>query len=343
MPATCPARQSSAQSILRSWFAPAWRLVCVTTMISVILIADVRSQAEYPVRPVRLIMPFGAGGIADLQARIVAAELGKRLGQQVVVENQPAGFGIPAAKAVLSAPPEGYALALFANGTATSVSLVRDLTFDPVRDFAPVANLVYFDFLMAVNAKSRYRSIADVVAAARERPGTLNFGTTARGSSSNLAAELVRLTAGINVTVVPYRNPADLTVALLRGDVDMVLDTYALLKPTIEDGKARAIATTGTKRSATTPNVPTAQEGGLAGFEVTSWQGLFVRAGTPAVVIERLNRELRSVVAQDDVKDRLLQLGLEARSGTPEELGSRLKSDIEKWAKVIAQAGIEKR
>lgn len=307
------------------------------------VLASAHAQSDYPTRPLRLIIPFGAGGIADIQSRIVAGELGKRLGQQVVVENQPAGLGIPAAKAVLSAPPDGYALALFANGTATSVSLVADLTFDPVRDFAPVANLIYFDFLLAANASSPYRSLSDVVTAARARPGALNFGTTARGSSSNLAAELLRLTAGISATVVPYRNPADLTVALLRGDADLVLDTYALLKPAIDDGKARAIASTGPQRSPATPAVPTAQESGLAGFEVTSWQGVFVRAGTPGAVIERLNLELRAVMAQPDVQARLLQLGLEAHAGTPNELGARLKSDIDKWAKVIAQTGIEKR
>ncbi len=315
----------------------------VALLISLGLGGDAHAQSEYPTRPLRLIIPFGAGGIADIQSRIVAGELGKRLGQQVVVENQPAGLGIPAAKAVLSAPPDGYALALFANGTATSVSLIADLTFDPVRDFVPVANLIYFDFLLAANASSAFRSLADVIAAARTRPGTLNIGTTARGSSSNLAAELLRFTASIEATVVPYRNPADLTVALLRSDVDLVLDTYALLKPAIDDGKARAVASTGPTRSPATPDVPTAQESGLAGFEVASWQGVFVRAGTPAPIVERLNRELRAVVARSDVKERLLQLGLEAHAGTPEELGTRLRTDIDRWAQVIARAGIEKR
>jgi tripartite-type tricarboxylate transporter receptor subunit TctC len=171
----------------------------------------------------------------------------------------------------------------------------------------------------------------------------LNFGTTARGSSSNLAAELLKSTANINVTVVAYRNPAELTVGLLRNDVDMVLDTYALLKPAIDDGKARGLASTGAKRSPVTPNIPTANESGLPGFEVTSWQGVFARAGTPPAVIEKLNRELRAVLSDASVKERLLQVGLEAHAGTPEEMGARLKSDIDKWAKVITQAGIEKR
>jgi tripartite-type tricarboxylate transporter receptor subunit TctC len=320
-----------------------FRLICMAALLCSALSAGAYAQADYPNRPIRLVIPFGAGGIADIQARIVSAELGKRLGQQVIVDNQPAGFGIPAARAVLTAAPDGYTLALFANGTATSVSLVKDLGFDPVKDFVPVSNVIYFDFLIAVNAESPYRTLADLIGAVRERPGRLNFGATAPGGSSNLAAELVKSTANIQVTVVPYRNPAELPVALLRNDVDMVLDTYALLKPTIDDGKARGLASTGAKRSPVTPNIPTAQESGLAGFEVTSWQGVFVKAGTPAAIIERLNRELRIVLAEPSVKERLLTVGLEAHAGTPEELGARLKSDIDKWAKVIAAAGIEKR
>jgi tripartite-type tricarboxylate transporter receptor subunit TctC len=184
--------------------------------------------------------------------------------------------------------------------------------------------------------------LADFVSAARAQPGTLNIGTTARGSSSHLAAELLRLTAGINVTVVPYRNPADLPIALLRNDVAMVLDTHALLKPTMDDNQTRALATTGGKRSAALPNVPTAAEGGLTGYEVTSWNGIFAPAGTPPDVVARLNREYREILARPEVKARLLKLSLEAQASSPEELGARLKGDIEKWAKVIAQAGIEK-
>ena len=301
------------------------------------------AQADYPTRPIRLVIPFGAGGIADVHSRITAAELSKRLGQQVVVENQPAGLGIPAARAVLQAPADGHTLALFANGTATAVSLVKDLGFDPTKDFVPVANLIYFEFVVGVNANSNYRTVADIVAAAKANPGKLNIGTTARGSSSNLAAELLRLTAGINVTVVPYRNPSDLPIALMRQDVDAVLDTYALLKSSVESGAARLVASTGASRSAVFPDLPTVAESGLAGFDVTSWNAVFARADTPGPIVEKLNREIRAIQADPEIKQRLLQLGLQAYSGPPEELGNRLKSDIAKWAKVIDQAGIEKR
>jgi len=305
--------------------------------------SNAQVQADYPTRPIRLVIPFGAGGIADVHSRVTAAELSKRLGQQVVVENQPAGLGIPAARSVLQAPADGHTLALFANGTATAVSLVKDLGFDPVKDFAPVANLIYFDFVIGVNANSNYRSVADIVTAAKANPGKLNIGTTARGSSSNLAAELLRLTAAINVTVVPYRNPSDLPIALMRQDVDAVLDTYALLKSSVESGAARLVASTGAKRSAVFPELPTVAESGLAGFDVTSWNAVFARAETPAPIIEKLNREIRAIQSDPEIKQRLLQLGLQAYSGPREELGERLKSDIAKWAKVIEQAGVEQR
>jgi tripartite-type tricarboxylate transporter receptor subunit TctC len=160
------------------WLAHIARLAVVALIVAVSTLSDIAHAQNYPSRPIRLVIPFGAGGIADIQARIIAAELSKRLDQQIIVDNQPAGLGIPAARAVLSAAPDGHTLALFANGTATSVSLVNDLTFDPVRDFVPVANLIFFDYLMAVNASSGYHSVADLIAAAREKPGTLKSGRT---------------------------------------------------------------------------------------------------------------------------------------------------------------------
>jgi tripartite-type tricarboxylate transporter receptor subunit TctC len=324
------------------------RLYCRIVAYFIVVVAALtpaaaRAQADFPNRPIRLVIPFGAGGIADVHSRITAAELSKRLGQQVIIDNQPAGLGIPAARAVLQAGADGHTLALFANGTATAVSLIKDLGFDPTKDFVPVANLIYFDFIVAVNASSNYRSVGDLITAAKQNPGKLNIGTTARGSSSNLAAELLRLTAGINVTVVPYRNPSDLPIALMRQDVDVVLDTYALLKSSIEGGSVRSLASTGGKRSAVFPDLPTVSESGLAGFDVTSWNAIFARAETPAAIVQKLNTEIRTIQADPEVKQRLLQVGLEAYSGPPEELGARLKSDIEKWAKVIDQAGIEKR
>jgi tripartite-type tricarboxylate transporter receptor subunit TctC len=304
-----------------------------------------RAQSGYPTQPVRVVVPFGPGGIADTSLRIVAEELSSELGQQVVVENQPGAGGITATRnASLKAPADGYTLALLTNGTAISVPLFEKLPFDPLTDFVPVSSVAFFDFVLVTNAPSPLRSVADLVAAARAEPGGLNVGTINVGSSQNLSAELLKSTAGVDFTIVPYRQTPDLLVAVLRGDVDLMIDNYAAVKSALDDGRARAIATTGTTRSPAPAlsDVPTVQEGGIQGFEVTSWNGIFAPAGTPAEAIETMNRALHAVLAMPDVKQRMLDLGIEARASTPEELRARLASDIAKWGEVIAKAGIER-
>ena len=299
------------------------------------------AQSDYPAMPVRVVVPFGPGGIADTSLRIVAEKLTGELGQQVVVENQPGAGGITAAMNALKAPADGYTLALLTNGTAISVPLFKKLRFDPLTDFTPVSSVAFFDFVLVTNAQSPLRSVADVVAAAKAKPGGLNVGTINIGSSQNLSAELLKSTAGVDFTIVPYRQTPDLLVGMLRGDVDLMIDNYAAVKAAVDDGRARAIATTGTARTPALPDVPTVQESGVPGFEVTSWNGIFAPAGTPTEVIATLNRALHTVLAMPDVKQRMLDLGVEARASTPEELRSRLQADIAKWGEVIAKAGIE--
>jgi tripartite-type tricarboxylate transporter receptor subunit TctC len=304
-----------------------------------------RAQSGYPTQPVRVVVPFGPGGIADTSLRIVAEELSSELGQQVVVENQPGAGGITAARnASLKAPADGYTLALLTNGTAISVPLFEKLPFDPLTDFVPVSSVAFFDFVLVTNAPSPLRSVADLVAAARAEPGGLNVGTINVGSSQNLSAELLKSTAGVDFTIVPYRQTPDLLVAVLRGDVDLMIDDYAAVKSALDDGRARAIATTGTTRSPAPAlsGVPTVQESGIRGFEVTSWNGIFAPAGTPAEAVETMNRALHTVLAMPDVKQRMQDLGIEARASTPEELRARLESDSAKWGEVIAKAGIER-
>jgi tripartite-type tricarboxylate transporter receptor subunit TctC len=303
--------------------------------------AAAQAQSVYPTKPVRVVVPFGAGGIADTSLRIVAEKLSLDLGQQVIVDNQPGAGGITAATTVRKAEADGYTLALLTNGTAISVPLFQKLPFDPVTDFAPVSSVAFFDFVLVTNAQSPLRSVADVVAAARAEPGGLNVGTINIGSSQNLSAELLKSTAGVDFTIVPYRQTPDLLVAVLRGDVDLMIDNYAAVKSALDDGRARAIATTGTARSPALPDVPTVQESGIQGFEVTSWNGVFAPAGTPAEAIDTMNHALQTVLAMPDVKQRLLDLGVEGRASTPEELHARLQADIAKWSEVIAEAGIE--
>jgi tripartite-type tricarboxylate transporter receptor subunit TctC len=306
------------------------------------LTSPAQAQQSYPNRPVRLIIPFGPGGIADITSRLVAERLGERLGQRFVIENQPGAGGVTAARSALAAPPDGYTLALLTNGTAISVPLFKNLPFDPRTDFVPVSSFAYFDFVFATNAEQRYRSLAEVVAAARARPGALNIGTINVGSSQNLSAELFKSTAGVAMTIVPYRTTPEVLVALLRNDVDLMIENFAALKSPLAEGKIRAVATSGSARSPVLPDAPTVKEAGVAGFEVNSWNGLFAPAKTPPEIVGVLNAALREVLGASDLKQRFLELGVEARASSPEEIGARLRGDIEKWTEVIARADIKR-
>ncbi len=315
---------------------------CVCLLSVIALAAPALAQGTYPDRPVRIVVPFAAGGIADITVRVVADKLSEKLNQRFVVENTPGAGGIAAARAALSGGADGYTLALLTNGTAISVPLFKSLPYDPVKDFTPVSSLGYFDFAMAVNAGSAFQSIGDVLKFAAANPGKFNIGTIAVGSSQNLSAELFKSVTGANVTIVPFRASPDLLVALLRDDVQMMIDGYVAMRSALSDQKIRVIASTGTKRSEYLPNAPTAKESGVQNFEVDSWNGLFVPAGTPAAVIDRLNAAIREIMVMPDVKKRLLDLGIESRASSPAEMSARLAADIAKWGKVIADAKVEK-
>jgi len=297
----------------------------------------------YPDRPVKIVLPFGAGGVADVSSRIIADKLGERLGQRFVIENMPGAGGIAAAKAVLSAPPDGYTLGLVTNGTAISAAIFNKLPFDPVTEFDMISTLGTFDLVFAVNAGSPFRTLADFVAAAKAAPGKLNVGTVNVGGTQNLGAELLKTAAGIDVQIVPFRNSPDIVVGLLRDDVHMMVDFPPAVKGQVDDGKLRLLATSGPKRSAFMPNLVTVAEAGVPNYEVTSWNGMFAPRGTSQQVVATINATLRDVLALPDVKQRLLELGIEARPSSPEELMTLYKVDVKKWDAVIVKAGIEKR
>ena len=301
------------------------------------------AQAAFPSQPLRFVIAFGPGGVGDTTSRLVAEKLGEKLGQRVVVENNPGGGGIAAARAVLSAPADGHTLALLTNGTSISVSLFKSLTFNPLTDFAPVTKIGTFEFFFAANAASAYGSLADMIKAARTNPGKLNVGTVNPGSTQHLSALLLKSTAGIEFQWVPFRNSPDLLVALLRGDVDMAVDAYAAFRGNFDDGKLRPLATSAPARSPLLPDVPTAKEAGAEGFDVTAWNGLFVRAGTPPAIVAQLNAAMREVLIDADLKKRLLDMGIVADPTSPEDLATFFKTDIAKWAAVIADNKIEQR
>jgi tripartite-type tricarboxylate transporter receptor subunit TctC len=300
------------------------------------------AQASYPNHPVRIVVPFAAGGVADTTARIVAEKLGDRLGQRFYVENQPGAGGIAAARTVISSPPDGYTLVMLTNGTAVSVSLFEKLPFDPTKDFLPISSLGFFDFIFATSASSEFRTLADFVAAAKARPGGLNVGTINIGSTQNLSAELFKTAANIDFTIVPFRGTPEVEVSLLQGNLALMIDSYSAMKGNIADGKFRALASSGAVRSESTPDLATVEESGVPDYDVVSWNALFAPARTPGEIVAKLNGALRDILADAELKKRLLALGIEAKAGTPEEISSRLRSDIDKWRRVIEKAGIAK-
>ncbi len=318
------------------------RLAGAAIAAAVLAANSAQAQSTYPDHPVRVILPFGAGGVADVTARLVAEALGKKLGQNFVIENMPGAGGITAARAALSGGKDGYTLTLLTNGTAISVPLFNHLPFDPLKNFVPISTIGYFSCVFMVNASSPYHTLADFLAAVRDKPGTINVGTINVGGTQNLTAELFKSMAGVNFVIVPFRGSPDVVIALLRNDVQMDIDFYAALKPTLDSGKARALATSSTRRSPELPNVPTVQEAGVANFDVTAWNGLYAPAGTPQPVLDTLNKALHDVLADPDLKKRALDLGIDAKASTPAELDARMRADIAKWGRVIAQAGIPK-
>ena len=251
------------------------RILCkvlVIAPLAVVLFASGAAQAQstYPNKPVRVIVPFGPGGVADVTTRIVADKLGEKLGQRFIVENAPGAGGIAAANLTKSGGNDGHTIALLTNGTAISVAQFKSLPFDPLKDFVPISSVGYFDCLFIVNSDSKYKTLQDFIKAAKDNPGKLNVGTISPGSTQHLTSELFKSSAGINFVNITFRTTGDAVVALLRDDVQMVVDFYAALRPGLSDNKTRALAWTGPKPSAALPNVPTVAQSGVPGFEVRS-------------------------------------------------------------------------
>src|SRR3979409_1351903 len=245
------------------------------------------AEARYPDKAVRIVLPFAAGGVADITARIVAEKLADKLGQRFYVENQPGAGGIAAARTVIASAPDGYTLALLSNGTAVSVSLFKKLPFDPLRDFEPISSLGFFDFIFATGAGSEFKTLAEFIAAAKARPGALNVGTINIGSTQNLSAELFKTAAGIDFTIIPYRATPEIQVALLQGDIALMIDSYSSMKGNLADRKFRPLASSGPKRSESTPDIATLRESGVADYDVVSWSALFAPAGTPPEIVTK--------------------------------------------------------
>src|SRR3954453_22866384 len=301
------------------------------------------AQSDYPNRPIQLIVPYGPGGVADVGMRIMAEKLSIRLKQNVVIENRPGAAGIVAAKAVATAAPDGYNVLMTGNNNAIAVALFKSLPYDIVKDFASTSTVSFFDLLIVVKAESPNKNLQDIVKAAKANPGKLNIGTINPGSTQNLAAELFKNVTGINAQVVPFRTSADMATALLRGDLDIMFEFYTAAHGLLSDKKVIALASTGPKRSAYMPEVPTALEAGIKDFEVLSWNGLSVPAATQKPIIDTLVKGLNDVLPDPGIQERAKSLGMDMHGSTPAEMDKRMKDDIAKWGAVIEKAGIQKR
>ena len=211
-----------------------------------------------------------------------------------------------------------------------------------MKDFAPISSLGYFDFIFATGADSPFKTLAELIAAAKAKPGSLNVGTINVGSTQNLSAELFKTAANLDFVIIPHRGTPEVLISTMQGNLGLMIDSYSAMKGNLADGKIRALAATGPARSASTPDIPTVQEIGVASYDVVSWNALFAPSGTPPEIVKTLNQALQDILAEPDVKKRLLELGIEAKASTPEEISARLKSDIDKWSKVIEKAGIQK-
>lgn len=317
--------------------------VAATALSGLSNASDVRPDPAYPSKPIRLIVPFTPGGGADIQGRIIAKELGRLLGQSVIVENRPGANGGIGAKIVASAEPDGYTLLVGSTGTHSTNEFLysKKQPYDSVKDFAPISLISTFDNGIIVPANSPIKTLADIVAAAKKAPGKQMYGVTVLGAASHLAVEMFKRDADIDVTAVPYSGSSPATIDLLGGRLDFMSDVLATQHANITSGKVRLIVTTDQKRSPVFPDTPTIAELGYPGFTAVGWLGLFAPAGTPPSIVEKLSRTLKKVYESPEIAQMMTARGFDAVAMSPEEFTQFLAKEREKWSKVIREAGLK--
>ncbi len=304
--------------------------------------SPVQAQPKFPVKPVRLILPFGPGGVADVTMRLLGQKLGEKWGQQVVIENRPGAGGVIAQQAMLASPPDGYAMSVTGNGTAIGMTLFKTRPYDILKDFTQVSITATFEMLLVIRDDATFKTVADVIAHAKKNPGKMNLGAINPGSTQNLSAHLFKQLTGIDATIVTYRVTPDLITGVMRGDIDVAFDYYAAFKGSLAGNKLRILASADEERNPILPNVPTVKELGIPDYVVTSWNALSAPAGLPQDILAVLNRDIVAALADPELKKKALDLGLNAQGSTPEAMRERMEQDIKRWASVIEKAGIPK-
>jgi tripartite-type tricarboxylate transporter receptor subunit TctC len=309
-----------------------WGTCCVLSAAS--------GAQSYPNQPIKVLLPYAPGGVADITARVLAQKLSETLRQQVVIDNRPSAGGIVASEAVAKADPDGYTLIWLNQGHAVSASLFKSLPYDALKDFAPVSTVGYWALALVVNPDSRVKSVSELVSLAKTNPTTFNIGTINIGSTQHVAAELFKSMAGLRVETVPFKTSPSVITALKGNDVQAAFEILAPVMSQIKSGGLKALAVTSAQRFPGLPEVPTLAESGLPGYEATGFNGVGAPAKTPRPVIDRLNKEINVAVASPEVADRLLAMGVEARGSTPEALRELLIAETAKWRAVIEKASI---
>lgn len=295
---------------------------------------------DWPARPIRVVQGFAAGGNADTIARVVGTEMGKTLGQPLVVEAVIGAGGTLASSAVARAAPDGYTMLLATGGHAVAGALYQKLPYDTLTSFQPVSTITFFPFLIVTTAQSKYKGLGDVLSAAKMSPGKMAYGTAGIGSTHHLIGELMARMAGVDMMHVPFRGDSASLTALLGNEIPVVIAPPTAVLGQLKAGKMRALAVTGPERWKGMPDVPTVAEQGVSGFDVRSWAGWMVPAGTPMPVVERLNAETHKALQIASVRARLEEMGGEARGSTPSEMGAMVAAEVHKWTSVVADAKI---
>ena len=293
----------------------------------------------YPNKPVRIVVPFGAGGPADIYARFLAQRLQEPLGQSFVIDDRPGAGSIIGTDLVAKSPPDGYTLLLMSNTHTVNESLVPKKPFALMKDFVPIAPINYSDLVLVVHPSLPVKSIKELVALAKAKPHGLNYASSGTGTPYHMAGELFKAMAGVDIVHIPHKGSGEARTSVMSGQVEMMLDAITTMAPMARAGRVRALGTTGLKRSTVLPEVPTISEAGVKGYETTIWLGIMAPTGTPKPVIDRLNAEIKRIVALPDVKKAWNEQGAEPMSMTPGEFEKYLNADIAKWAKVVKVSG----
>jgi len=305
-------------------------------------LAAAAAQAQsYPSRPVTIIVPFGAGGPADIYARFLGQRMQEPLGQPFVIENRPGGGSVVGSSAAANSAPDGYTLLLMSNTHTVNETLFSKKPFKLMRDFVPVAPINYSDLLLVVHPSVSVNSLAELIALAKREPGKMNYASSGPGTPYHMAGELFKSMAGIDVVHVPYKGSDGARLGILSGQVQMMFDAITTMTPNVQAGRVKSLATSGRARSSVLPAVPTVSEAGVPGYEATIWLGVVAPVGTPKPIVDRLNAEITRVTGSPEVKAAWAKQGATALNMSPAQFEQYLHDDIAKWAKVIAQAGIK--